>query len=93
MISREQIKHLAKLARIELSEEEIEKFRTQIDKIFAYVEKLDKAKIGEKKKTLKGRTNFREDKVVEISEKEREELLDSSPWRKGDFLEIPGVFE
>ena len=93
MISREQIKHLAKLARIELSEEEIEKFRTQIDKIFAYVEKLDKAKVEKKKKVLKGRTNFREDKVVEISEKEREELLDSSPWRKGDFLEIPGVFE
>jgi len=93
MISREQIKHLAKLARIELTEEEIEKFRAQIDKILAYVEKLDKAKVEKKKKVLKGRTNFREDKVVEISEKEREELLDSSPWRKGDFLEIPGVFE
>ncbi len=40
-IAREEIKHIAELSRLELSEEEIKKFGVQLDSILKYVGQLD----------------------------------------------------
>lgn len=40
-ITREEIKHIAELSRLELSEEEIKKFGGQLDSILKYVSQLD----------------------------------------------------
>ena len=40
-ITREEIKHLAELSRLELSEEEIVKFGVQLDSILKYVSQLN----------------------------------------------------
>ena len=42
MISKEQVEHIAKLARIELREKEKEKFTNELSSILGYVEKLNK---------------------------------------------------
>jgi aspartyl-tRNA(Asn)/glutamyl-tRNA(Gln) amidotransferase subunit C len=41
MITSEQAKHIAKLARLAVTEEEITSFTKQIDAVLSYVEKLD----------------------------------------------------
>lgn len=40
MITKQEVRHIAKLARIELSEDELEKFRTDLSKILGYIEVL-----------------------------------------------------
>lgn len=39
-LSPEQVRHIAKLARLNLKDEEVEKFATELTAILAYVEKL-----------------------------------------------------
>ncbi|MBA4336648.1 Asp-tRNA(Asn)/Glu-tRNA(Gln) amidotransferase GatCAB subunit C [bacterium] len=41
MLSEDDVKHIAKLARLKLSDEEIKKFSGQLSGIFKYVEQLD----------------------------------------------------
>jgi len=94
MISKEQIKNLAKLERIELTEEEANRFRLQINKVLAYVKQLERVKFKENfLPKQKAKNIWREDKTLEISKEEREELLNSSSWREGDLIKIPGVFK
>lgn len=40
-ISKEQVKHIASLARIELTNEEIDKYRVQLESIIEYFDKLN----------------------------------------------------
>ena len=40
MLTREQVLHIAKLARLGLREDEVEKFQTQLSGIIAYVDQL-----------------------------------------------------
>jgi len=42
MISKNEVKHIAKLARLDLSEQEIKKYQEQLEGILSYVEKLQK---------------------------------------------------
>jgi len=45
MISKKQVKHIAKLAKISLKEKEIEKFQKELSKILDYIEKLKEVDI------------------------------------------------
>ena len=40
MISREEVQHVARLARLALTDEELERMREQLDAILAYIDKL-----------------------------------------------------
>lgn len=40
-LTKDQVRHIAKLARLQLSEEEVEKFTTELTAILQYVEKLN----------------------------------------------------
>lgn len=40
MISEEQVKHIARLAKLELSQKDLSKFSTQLNNILGYVEQL-----------------------------------------------------
>ena len=47
MITPEQIRHIARLARLGLAEKEIEKFSVQLSSIIQYVEKLNEVNTSE----------------------------------------------
>ena len=42
MITKQEVQHIAKLARLDLSEQEIQKYQEQLGNILNYVEKLQK---------------------------------------------------
>lgn len=65
-LTREEVLKLAKLARLALTDEEIDEFAKELSEILQYVEQLQKVDIGELKPTnqVTGLVNvMREDKV------------------------------
>jgi aspartyl/glutamyl-tRNA(Asn/Gln) amidotransferase C subunit len=47
MITKDQLKHLSKLSKIELTENEFETYTKQIEKIIKYLDKLDEISFEE----------------------------------------------
>lgn len=105
-ISKEQVEHIAKLARIELAEEEKEKFTKELSSILDYVKKLTKADISKAKRIaqITGLDNvMREDEFTPTSRRGRqkienrkqkvEKLLKEAPQRKGDYIKVPKILE
>lgn len=103
MISKEKVKHIAKLARIELTEEEKEKFTKELSSILGYVEKLAKADTSGAKRIaqITGLENvMREDetrgKRQETKDKKQEirnKLLKEAPSKKGNYFKVPKILE
>lgn len=95
-LTREEVLHTAKLARLELTQEEVEKFRTQLSEILEYVGQLSKVdtKGIEPISQITGLQNVvREDLVRGCESDVREAMIEQFPRRKGDLLETLGVFE
>ncbi len=95
MISKKQVEHIAKLARLRLTTSEIEKYQQQLGEILNYVGQLKKAKT-DKVAPCTGGTDlknvFRQDKTELRDSKERQSLLDQAPKRKKDLIKTKGVF-
>ena len=88
----EQVKKIARLARLDLSEAEVKKFSTQLSAILEFVEKLkslDVEKIEPTAHAISVPTPFRKDEIREF--KDQEEVLKQSPDREGDFFRVPKV--
>lgn len=105
MISKEKIEHIARLARIELTEQEKEKFTNELSSILDYVEKLNKVDTSKIKgiSQVTGLENIiREDTKYKIpwprqakrgGQDTRYKLLKEAPKRKGDYVQVPKVLE
>ena len=95
-LTKDEVLHIAKLARLELKEEEVEKFRTQLSQILEYVGQLQNVDTTgiEPISQITGLQNvMREDRVEKCDPDTRDLMLEQFPKRKGDLLETPGVFE
>ncbi len=98
MISKKQVEHIAKLARIELTEEEKEKFTKELSSILDYVEQLDKVDVAKIKgiSQVTGLENVtREDEQQKIENRKQkvEKLLKEAPSKKGDYIKVPKILE
>ncbi len=92
-ISREDVLHVSKLARLELSEAEVEKFTVQLGDILEYISKLDELDTQNVPPTahvLEITNVFREDKVDAPRIDSVEEI--APEFGKGHFL-VPKVIE
>jgi aspartyl-tRNA(Asn)/glutamyl-tRNA(Gln) amidotransferase subunit C len=72
MIIKDQLKHLSKLSKIELTENEFETYTTQIEKIIKYLDKLDEISLNEDESSLSSPSisltklsDLREDTIIE----------------------------
>lgn len=80
MLTEEQVRHIAKLARIRLSDEEVEKFTTQLTGVLEYVDilkEVDTDKVPETSQVT-GLCNVMEEDIVMPPQSSREELLGCS---------------
>lgn len=59
MVTKEEIKHLGWLSRIELSDDEIARYTSQIEQIIAYLDKLDTIPL-EQVEVIKSKRQFSE---------------------------------
>ncbi len=93
-ISPKDVETLARLARIQLSDEELRKFSGQLDEILSYVEKLKAAKtegIPPTSHVLPLSNVFREDKLQPSLP--TEEALGNAPSREGPFFKVPKIID
>jgi len=59
MVTKDEIKHLGWLSRMELSDDELEKYTSQIEQIISYLDTLDKIEL-EKAEPIRPRKKFAE---------------------------------
>lgn len=91
MISKEEVKHIAKLARLELTEKEIEKMQKDLSAILDYVDLLKKAPKSKSEKAAIAKVSIsRKDEVVS-SHDIRDELIAAAPDKKDDYIKVKAI--
>lgn len=93
-ITRVEVEHVARLARLELSEPELETFTAQMDAILAYVEKLnalDTDGIVPTSHAVPMENAFREDTLTPAIGVEN--ALANAPKHTANFFRVPKVIE
>ncbi len=91
-ISREEVVHVAHLARLNLSEGELVKMTEQLDTILSYFDKLSELDTDNVVPTThahKSVNAFREDKVIESLS--REDALANAPEDNGEMFKVPRI--
>jgi len=91
-ITREQVEHVAILARLELSTEEIEKITGQLDDILSYVAKLDELNtegVPVSTHVQEVANAFREDEVQ--AGLDRKKALANAPRENGESFIVPRI--
>ena len=90
MISTEEVKHVAKLARLELTEEEKEKFTGQLGAVLEYVNQMnevDTSNVEPMAHAIDFSNVMREDEVY--YEQTKEELMANAPYEENGFFRVP----
>jgi aspartyl-tRNA(Asn)/glutamyl-tRNA(Gln) amidotransferase subunit C len=93
-ITREEVLHVARLARLALSDAEADLLRDQLGGILDYIRQLDTLDTGNVVPTshaVEMGTPFRNDSVHPFGDKEA--LLSNAPDREGDFFRVPRIIE
>lgn len=88
-LTRDDILKLAKLSKLELTDEQVDKFRTEIAEVVAYVEQLQSADVSglEPTNQVTGLTNvMREDEVRQYAK--REDLLKNLPAEEDGQIKV-----
>ena len=88
------VRYTAQLARLNLSEEEIAKFQTQLSQVLAYVEKLEQVDVGGVEPTAHANAIFnvfREDKARDWFTPEQ--ALANAPRTANHLFIVPKVIE
>lgn len=93
-IDESQVRHVAKLARLELSDDEVEKFSGQLSAILEYIEKLnelDTESVEPLAHCLAIHNVFREDQAKESLDVDS--ALANAPEREGQFFKVPKILD
>ncbi|MBR5304040.1 MAG: Asp-tRNA(Asn)/Glu-tRNA(Gln) amidotransferase subunit GatC [Candidatus Gastranaerophilales bacterium] len=92
MITTKDVEHVAKLARLELSETEKEMFTHQLGDVLAHVEKMNEVDtngVEPMNHPIDFVNVMREDN--KIYENTREELMSNAPDVEGEFFKVPKI--
>ena len=94
MIDRKDVEHVARLARLALTDAELEKMREQLNGILAYIEKLDALDTRDVEPTSHAVPMVN---VMRDNEERpclpRDEALANAPDRAGEFFRVPRIIE
>ena len=93
-ISLQDVEHVARLARLELSPAEKERMRRELDGILAYIDKLralDTSGIAPTSHAVPVTNVMRDD--VERPSLPQDEMLANAPDRQGDLFRVPKIIE
>jgi aspartyl-tRNA(Asn)/glutamyl-tRNA(Gln) amidotransferase subunit C len=93
-ISLEQVEHVARLARLELSGDEKERMRSELDGILSYIDKLRVLDTSEVEPTSHAvpLTNVMRDDT-EVPSLPRDDMLANAPDRHRELFRVPRIIE
>lgn len=93
-VNKDEVKNIAKLAKLKLSDGEVEEFTGDMNKILDYMDKLDELDTEHVKPLshpFEGTNVFREDELKKSID--REEALKNAPQRTEEFFRVPKVIK
>ncbi len=91
-LTREEVLHVARLARIELSEKEIEKYQVELKQLLDDVEKINDVKGYDDDILIapwSDETHLRED--IEGKMLDPKKVIENAPKHSGNYIEVPVV--
>jgi len=94
LISEEQVRHVAKLSRLKLTDDQVGQFTRQLSAVLDYVKKLDELDTSNVEPTAHAvplKNVLREDRAVPGMGVEK--VLQNAPDRDGPFFKVPKVLE
>lgn len=94
MITREDVEHVARLARLELNDDELERMSEQLNAILGYIDKLRELDITNVEPTSHAVplvNVMREDEVVPCLP--QDQMLANAPDRVGELFRVPRIIE
>lgn len=94
MLTKEEIQNIATLARIGLSEKDIEKYQQDLSEILDYFKKLDEVDIEgvEPIGHITGMKNvFRTDGNVDFGDLGKEAIMQNAPEEKDGYIKVKSV--
>ena len=88
MLSKEEVMHVAHLARIEITDEELEKYQKDLKILFDEIDKIrDLDDFDEDRLISPCENSF--DLNSDMNDVENNNLLQNVPKKKGNFVEVP----
>ena len=93
-ITSDDVRKVAKLCRLEISEDDIETYSNQLEGILEYIaqlEKIDTLNVPPTTRAVEVVNVFREDTIVSSSSDIRDKILDLAPQREGEFFRVPKI--
>jgi len=94
-LTKDQVKHVAKLANLSLTDEEVDKYSEQLSKILEYVDQLNAVDTKDVEPTfnVSGQANvMSEDKLGDCTLPQEDALSNASQKKEG-FIVTKGVFK
>ena len=94
MISKENVQHIAKLARIELTEKEVEQFQKELSMIldyFSVLKKVDVSKVEPLTHSVLLENVVRVDRARQQNNEVLRKLMEAAPQRKDRFFKIKSI--
>ncbi len=91
-ITKEEVKKVAQLARLELNEDEINNHAEQLEKILEYIkqlEEIDTDNVPCTTRAIEVTNIFRKDEMKNFEN--TEQLLDLAPSREDNFFKVPKI--
>ncbi|MEK7557632.1 MAG: Asp-tRNA(Asn)/Glu-tRNA(Gln) amidotransferase subunit GatC [Patescibacteria group bacterium] len=95
-LSKQEVQHIAKLARLDLTNEELRKYGSQLSDVLNYIDLLREVDVKDVEPTAQvtGLENvLREDIVKDWDEKEVEEALADAPEKEDRFIKVKRIIE
>ncbi len=96
MISKDEVEHIAKLARLQLSEKEIEKMQKDLTSILAYFNVLKKApklKVDKSNWLIYENKGIRRDEVLPKSSSFASDLIQAAPDKKDGYIKVKSILQ
>lgn len=95
-LSKQQIHHIANLARLELTDEELETYGSQLSDVLSYIDQLrevDVSAVAPTAQTAGLENIFREDKIEEWDKEEARVALGQAPDMEDGQVKVKRVIE
>ena len=92
MISKKEVQHIAKLARLGISKKEEEEVQKELSSILGYVDRLKKVNVAKIKPTshpLKIENVMRQDEA----KKKKQKLVDLAPETKNGYIKVKSILK
>ena len=93
-LSREEVLHIARLARLGLSEEEVNRFKGQLSNIlenFELLKQVDTSNVPPTAQSITLQNVIKDDEVAQSLPKD--EILANAPKKEDDFFRVRAVLE